>query len=103
MARYTAAQMRALHRLGAARGPTHEDLRAAAQQRAVAAKEAADAAYWDALTDRQRAAAAQAVAADFKQYCGNCGYNPEDPQHDALLRAWQVDWARRQWPPPAPP
>lgn len=84
---------RAVGELAAWEARRRRRLREEARQR-----QATEDAAWDALTPAQRRTAVQAVMSGFRQYAANMGRNPEDPQLDALLRTWALDWARRKWP-----
>ena len=55
-------------------------------------------AFWQQLSDAQRAAARRAVEPQFKERARTWGMNPEDPQLDGVLRDMAVNWATFTWP-----
>ncbi len=91
-------------RAGHAADHDHDQVSAARQRRQAEAaarrqqRDAADQAYWHALSAAQRRTARRAVWDRFAAYAARCGLHPDDGQLDGLLRSWQVDWARRRWP-----
>jgi len=82
----------------AAEATARQAARQTARAARVAERLAAEQRFWEALSDAQRSAARRAVWRHFCEYAERCGVDPDDGQLDAVLRSWQVDWARQQWP-----